>query len=169
MVRRTQHAGLASAVAILLVTLECTSCHAACVRAARGCPLPIFRGTCGQMTEEHKQRIRQVVGTHVLTEPSACARLRAALLRWLAENRQSWVFDAHASDDPASGTFVLGFTAHYVESVGPAGLALRRGLFNAAPERLARASIHEAAHLIGRDETSARALEATCIQRVVGE
>ena len=168
MARRKQYAGLVSAVAIFLVTLECTSCQAAPIPAIRGCPLPIIRGSCTQMTGEHKQRIRHVMGTHVQASPGDCVRARAALLRWLADDRQSWVFDGHAADDAESGTFVLGFIAHYRDSVRPAGIALRGGLFNAAPEQLARAALHEAAHLIGKDEAGAGALEAVCIRRIAG-
>ncbi|MGH7462188.1 MAG: hypothetical protein ACREMA_14350 [Longimicrobiales bacterium] len=117
------------------------------------------------MTKDQKERVRVALQSHVVAELSECARVRAALLAWLDEFGQSWVFETHTSDDRVTGVLVLGVTAFRADPVRPAGIALRRALFLSDPRLLARATLHEAAHLVGKDEHGAQALDALCFSR----
>ena len=130
--------------------------------SALRCPIELWRGPCGYMTTEQRNQVRVAVKTHFKSDDSAlCLAARDAVMAWVEDGTQAWVFASHVRDRSADASLVLGQTAHLRGR--PAGFGIRHAVFSYADSRtLARVALHEGAHLSGADEADAREVDSLC-------
>jgi hypothetical protein len=131
---------------------------------ARRCPLASWVGPCAYLDNAQKQQILSALELHPVAATAVCTAARDALVLWLGDGRQAWMFAKHANDNAELGNYVLGETAHDNGTKQPSGFGLRAAVFQAADAlTLARVALHEGAHLAGENEAGATLEDNSCL------